>query len=133
MLTIPLDKLAYIVEKAREFDAEVPADPDADDGSNPIDDGDQAILFDTPDNPTEAELRDALDGLNQPEREEVLALLWLGRGDYDAASWHEALRDARDTADEAETGYLVGTPLLADYIEAGLDALGLSLESFERD
>lgn len=26
MLTIPLEKLTYIIEKAREFDAEVPAE-----------------------------------------------------------------------------------------------------------
>lgn len=133
MLTISLDKLAYIVAKAREFDAEVPADPDANDGSNPTDDNEGAVLFDTPDNPTETELRDAIDGLNEPEREELLALVWLGRGDYDAASWPEALRAARQSASTTETGYLIGTPLLADYLEAGLDALGLSLESFERD
>jgi hypothetical protein len=34
MLTIPLEKLAYIVTKAREFDAEVPQ-VDEDSGSNP--------------------------------------------------------------------------------------------------
>lgn len=84
MLTIPLAKLAYIVEKAREYDAEVPVDPDAATGSDPADDDERQILLDTPDNPTEQELRDAIDGLNLDEREELLALLWLGRGDYDA-------------------------------------------------
>ncbi len=38
MLTIPLEKLFFIVEKAREFDAEVPADA-GDSDSNPTDDG----------------------------------------------------------------------------------------------
>jgi Protein of unknown function (DUF3775) len=132
MLTITLDKLAYIIEKAREFDAEVAADEDAVEGSNPSDDGDRAVLFETPDNPSETELRDALDALSEPEREEVLALLWLGRGDYDRENWHEALRDARNTANERETDYLIGTPLLADYLEEGIAALGLSLEGYER-
>jgi Protein of unknown function (DUF3775) len=132
MLTIPLAKLAYIVEKAREYDAEVPADPDAATGSDAVDDDEREILLDTPDNPTAQELRDAIDGLNVDEREELLALLWLGRGDYDAQSWSEALRQARQTRSSTETEYLLGTPLLGDYLEEGVEALGLSLEDFER-
>ncbi|HEV2303345.1 MAG TPA: DUF3775 domain-containing protein [Stellaceae bacterium] len=131
MLTIPLEKLAYIVEKAREYDAEV-APEGLQEGSNASDDGERAILEDTPDNPTASELRDAIDGLNVDEREELLALAWLGRGDYDAKGWHEALRQARDIANASETDYLLGTPLLADYLEEGLAALGLSLEGLER-
>ncbi len=132
MLTIPLEKLAYIVEKAREYDAEVPADPDAEAGSDAADDDERQILLDTPDNPTEQELRDAIDGLNIDEREELLALLWLGRGDYDAHSWREALQQARDTRTTTEADYLLGTPLLGDYLEEGVEALGLSLEDFDR-
>jgi hypothetical protein len=132
MLTISLAKLAYIVEKAREYDAEVPVDPDAATGSDSADDDEREILLDTPDNPTAQELRDAIDGLNIDEREELLALLWLGRGDYDAQSWSEALRQARETQSSTETEYLLGTPLLGDYLEEGVEALGLSLEDFER-
>jgi hypothetical protein len=131
MLTIPLEKLAYIVEKAREYDAEVPADPD-EDGSDAADDDEREVLLDTPDNPTEQELRDALDGLNIDEREELLALMWVGRGDFDAQSWSEALRQARDLGTATETRDLLGTPLLGDYLEEGVEALGLSLEDFER-
>lgn len=132
MLTIPLEKLAYIIEKAREYDGEVPVDPGATEGSDPADDDERQILLDTPDNPTEQELRDALDGLNVDEREELLALVWLGRGDFDAKGWHEALRQARDSGNANETDYLLGTPLLGDYLEEGAEALGLSLEDFDR-
>jgi Protein of unknown function (DUF3775) len=130
MLTIPLEKLAYVIEKAREFDAQVPSD--AEEGSNAADDDEREILLDTPDNPTEQELRDAIDGLGIPERQELLALMWLGRGDYDAESWSEALQQARQTQSASETAYLLGTPLLGDYIEEGVAALGLSLEDFRR-
>ena len=130
MLTIPLEKLAYIIEKAREFDAEVPSD--AEEGSNAADDAEREILLDTPDNPTTQELRDAIDGLGIPERQELLALMWLGRGDYDAESWSEALQQARQTQSASETTYLLGTPLLGEYIEEGVSALGLSLEDFQR-
>ena len=133
MLTIPLEKLAYIVEKAREFDAEVPADPDAEAGSDPADDDERQVLLDTPDNPSEQELRDAIDGLNVDEREELLALMWIGRGDFDAGGWADAVLQAREIGSEAEKNNLiVGTPLLADYLEEGLDAVGLSLDGLER-
>ncbi len=131
MLTIPLKKLGYIIAKAREFDAEVPIDPDAAAGSNPADDDERQILLDTPDNPAREELRDAIDSLNIDEREELLALTWLGRGDYDARDWGEALRQAREAGTASETDYLLGTPLLPDYLEEGASALGLSLEGFE--
>jgi hypothetical protein len=132
MLVIPLERLAFIIAKAREFDAEVPVEPDAATGSDPPDDDERQVLLDTPDNPTEQELRDAIDGLGVLERQEVLALMWLGRGDFDAESWPEALRQAGDTANQNLTDYLVGTPLLGDYLEEGASALGLSLEDFDR-
>ncbi len=133
MLSISPEKLAFIVEKAREFDAEVPPpDQDYEEGSDAVDDDDREVLLDTPDNPTAQELRDAIDGLNVDEREELLALMWLGRGDYDAKSWAEALRQARDTQSSTEAEYLMGTPLLGDYLEEGAEALGLSLEDYMR-
>ena len=132
MLEISLETLAFIITKAREFDAEVPVDPDAATGSDPADDDEREVLLDTPDNPTEQELRDAIDGQGVVERQELLALMWLGRGDYDAGNWREALRQAEETADTNLTNYLVGTPLLGDYLEEGAAALGLSLEDFER-
>jgi hypothetical protein len=132
MLVIPLETLAFIIVKAREFDAEVPIEPDAATGSDPPDDDERQVLLDTPDNPTEQELRDAIDGLGDLERQELLALMWLGRGDYDAAGWPEALREAGESTIASVTDYLVGTPLLGDYLEEGASALGLSLEDFER-
>ena len=132
MLVIPLETLAFIIAKAREFDAEVPIDPDAATGSDGPDDDERGVLLDTPDNPTEQELRDAIDGLGVPERQELLALMWLGRGDYDADGWPEALREAGESTIASVTDYLVGTPLLGDYLEEGASALGLTLEDFER-
>jgi Protein of unknown function (DUF3775) len=132
MLAIPLERLGFIIAKAREFDAEVPTEPDAATGSDGPDDDEQEVLLDTPDNPSEQELRDAIDGLGIPEKQELLALIWLGRGDYDTGSWREALQQARDTALANVTEYLVGTPLLGDYLEEGAEALGLSMQYFEQ-
>jgi hypothetical protein len=130
MLTISLEKLAYIIIKAREYDAEVPpTDPDS--GSNPADDADLDVLEDNPENPTYQELTDAISSLSDLERVELLALMWLGRGDYSKEEWRDALLEARRIHDEKETLYLVGTPLLGDYLEEGLSQLGYSIEDYE--
>jgi len=130
MLIIPLEKLAYIITKAREFDAQVPP-VDDDSGSNPSDDAEWDVLEAGADNPAHQELVDALNSLTDPERVEVLALTWLGRGDYGKEDWREVLEEARRIHDEKETEYLVGTPLLTDYLEEGLSQLGYSIEDFE--
>ena len=132
MLKTPLEQLAYIIEKAREFDEET-APVDSDSGSNPSDDNDVAILEATPDNPTQQELIAALESLDDDQRIELLALMWLGRGDFDRSEWRDALIQAREVHNEKETDYLIGTPLLADYLESALDTLGYSLEDYEKD
>ena len=43
----------------------------------------------------------------------------------------EALEEARRIHDKKETLYLIGTQLLADYLEEGMSQLGYSLEEFE--
>ena len=130
MLTIPLEKLAYIIVKAREYDAEVPP-VDEESGSNPSDDADRDVLEESPENPTYQELVDAIEGLSEPERVELLAITWLGRGDYSKEEWRDAVLEARRLHDEKETDYLVGTPLLATYLEEGLSQLGYSIDDYE--
>lgn len=131
-LSIPLETLTYIVEKAREFDAEV--DPVlTNDGSNPSDDeaGDTTILVDTADNPTAEELQAALEQLNDDQRDELVALTWVGRGDFTSEDWEEAVEAAHDRHNGDEARYLMGTPLLADYLEEGAAQLGYSREDLE--
>jgi len=130
MLTIPLETLAYIIIKAREYDVQVPpVDPDS--GSNPADDAERDVLEESADNPIGQELTAAIDTLTEPQRIELLALVWLGRGDYSKEEWVTALREARRVHDAKETDYLVGTPLLADFVEEGLSQLGYSIEDYE--
>ncbi|MGO8919079.1 MAG: DUF3775 domain-containing protein [Stellaceae bacterium] len=130
MISIPLETLAFIVVKARTFDAKV--EPlDLDDASNPADDGERAVLEDYAGDATYSELVAALAQLNIDQMDELLAIVWLGRGDYGKEGWREALAIARQRHDQRAPAYLAGIPLLADYIEEGLDALGYSLEGIE--
>lgn len=125
-MALPVQTLAFIIEKAREFDALVD-DDDADRGSNATDGRMVAILEDAPDNPIEQELTTTLRNLHDEELTELLALLWVGRGDFDRESWADALRQAREAKNKRIVRYLVGTPMLGDLIEEGLAELGVSV------
>ena len=75
-------------------------------------------------NLTEEELRELIADLNVDEAAELVALAWIGRGDYDASEWSDALAAARERADRRTAKYLLGMPQLADWLEEGLEALG---------
>jgi hypothetical protein len=132
MLTIPLDKLAFIIEKAREFDAES-APVNENEAADSEDDGVAAILDDTISNPTYQELMGSLESLNDDERDEVVALTWLGRGDYAKDEWRQAKAAAHLRHNGREAAYLAGTPLLSDYLEEAVSQLGYALEELEGD
>jgi hypothetical protein len=118
-LNIATDKLAFIIEKARAFDVKE-SDRDPDSGSNPSDDGNADILEDKADDPTREELVGAIRELNEDERAELVALAWLGRGTYDLEEWDEAVSTARSEHGRNAAKYLIGLPLLGDYLEDGM-------------
>lgn len=130
MLNISPEKVCYIIVKAREFDVKVPpVEPDP--GSNPADSGEREILVDYADDATLEELKGALGSLNEDEIIDILALVWMGRGDYTADLWEDAVRRAGETVDKTVVEYLVGIPLLGDYLEEALSQLGHSCEEYE--
>jgi hypothetical protein len=129
-LSIPLSQLAFLIVKAREFDAEVPPSG-TEDGSDMADDRAVAILEDTPDNPTHEELTAAVRDLNADQLNEVLALVWLGRGDFTGDEWVQAIAQARDLGESRAVRALMDTPLLADLIEDGLGELGYNITDEE--
>jgi hypothetical protein len=118
-LNLPLDKVSFIILKAREYDVkEEGVDPDT--GSNAIDDGQTDVLTDKGDDPVREELLGAIRGLNDDERIRLVALAWLGRGTYDLDEWKEAIATARSEHSRRTAEYLLGLPLLGDYLEDGL-------------
>ena len=129
-LTISLEQAFFIIVKAREFDEQVEStDPDS--GSNRADDREVDVLEEGADNPVQQELEEALDALNVDEQLDLIALTWLGRGEY--SSFAEAREEASDMRDKHIPEYLIGTPKLGDFLEEGLAQLGYSLEDVKRD
>jgi len=107
------------------------APDDPTDGSDAADDRFVDALEDETDNPTGRELRAAIAGLDVDARTTLVALAWLGRGDYDAAEWRDALAAARERGEASASRYLMGIPLLGDYLADGANALGISVAEDE--
>ena len=128
-LTLDPDAAFFILLKAREFDAkEEEVDPDS--GSNPSDDKDIDVLVSRPDDAVEEELTSAIGPLNEDQKLDLIALAWIGRGDFGFDEWAEARESAREV-DSAQTArYLLEMPALSEYLEAALSELGFSLEDY---
>lgn len=127
MDAISTEKVCYIIAKAREFDVKVdPVAPDP--GANPADDDQLDVLEDFAADPTFDELTTAIRELNRDEQIELVALTWLGRGSFTADQWTDAVAEARDAHNDHTAEYLTGIPLLCDYLEEGLTAMGKSCE-----
>jgi len=135
-LLTPLDTLCRIIIRARENEAQVPAqDPDED--ADDVDDydnddegggGARSVLEDEINTGVEEEMRAALDDLADDQLAETLALAWVGRGTYDASEWDDAFAEANDTDPESSIDELMDMPLLASHLEAGLAAFDFSCE-----
>ena len=67
-----------------------------------------------------------LSGLDEDEVADLVALLWVGRGDFEPEEWDNARRTALDQATTPTADYLKGTDHLAEHLEAGLEAMGIS-------
>ncbi len=88
------------------------------------------ILEDYADDATYQELKAFLDAQSDDVLRELLALTWIGRGDYTVDEWQNVLGDIKDVRDQHTAEYLLGTPLLADYLEEGLSQFGHTCEDF---
>lgn len=129
---IAVDTVCRIVLRAREFDVkEAPADED--EGSNPVDDKFIGVLEASGDDPVAAELISAIGDLNVDDQCDLVALAWVGRGDYGPEGWGEARALAVQQHNAHTAEYLLGMPLLADYLEEGLARFDMSCADFERE
>src|SRR5262245_9469016 len=130
-LVISAEKVAEILAKARQFDVkDVVTDPDS--GSNASDDAMLSVLEDHASDPAQGELRTMIRALNVDEQVDLVALAWLGRGDGDIGDWQEIRSEAERAHNRRTAQYLIGMPLLSDYLEEALSQFGHSAEEFQR-
>lgn len=127
-LEISLEKIAWVIVRARELEGKV--EPFSSDPSLAVEQG-AGNLEDRSADRTRAELRGFITSLNTEEQEQLVALMWIGRGAFSPDEWPDALETARGEKTTPASEYLLGTPHLAEHLEAGLDALDISAAEAE--
>ena len=124
-LSISLDKICYLIEKGHELEVTGPSgdmsgdelhaeDPDIEEMKAPAND------------PVTDEMASFFENLNEDEGLDLVTLMWIGRGTYEPEDWLEARNVAAKAATHSVSDYLLGTPLLAEHLENGLEAFGMS-------
>jgi hypothetical protein len=132
MLQISPAKVAHIILKSKEFDAKVAAWDDSSEAAGAAEEP-ESILEDFADDATEGELATFIAGLNVDEQTSLVALTWVGRGTYTADQFDEAVATAREERVNPTSVYLMGIPLLSEYLAEGLELMGVSAVDAEED
>lgn len=130
MLSVNPDIIYSIIDLAREFHAkEEVVIPETRTADASDEDWAYQVLADHQSDLNYIELKDEIENLEPDQQDTLVALMWLGRGDYDVKEWKTALKDARIRKTTPTADYLISTPMVADYLEEGLNLLGYSNES----
>jgi hypothetical protein len=114
------ETVCFLIDKAHEFHAKedvvIPEKP-----NSPTDDWALQVLANHLDDPTYQEIQAAINDLEPDQQATVLALVWLGRGDYDLEEWDEAMQAAvAELSSSSLVPNLMSIPLIADYWQEGL-------------
>src|SRR5215475_13930985 len=125
-LSISPEKVFFIVSKARQFEMEA-SEPDLISNLEDDDAGEGRVGKDT----DLTELSGFISDLNVDEQIDLVALMWLGRGDGDLESFSDLRSQAAEAHNSRTAAYLLGTPMFADYLEEAMSAFGQSAEDFE--
>jgi Protein of unknown function (DUF3775) len=127
-LELNRDIVLGIIDMAREFYEASDVTPLEDEAEPEIDDLELsgAMVERHGADPRYQQLKAVIEDLEPDQQMTLVALMWVGRGDYSAGEWDEALEIAAENWTSHTSDYLIGTPLLADY-------LGEALEQVEDD
>jgi len=125
MLDLNPETVYFIINRAHEFQIKEDATP-PDDSLNVGVLDDTATFAQYSGDPVFEELKATIADLEPDQQVSLVGLMWLGRGDYSFEEWDRALQHAGASWNERTAEYLIGTPLLADYLTAGLEHFGHS-------
>ena len=129
-LSISSEKVCFLIVKAREFDVqEGSTDPDS--GSNASDDRVIDVLEEGGENAVQQEIRTFVAEMDEEEKADLIGLLRLGRGDGTMEEWDEMRAEGFGEHAGNVAAYLMGEPMLGDYLEESLSQFGFSCAEFE--
>ena len=130
MLNLDPDKVCFVIVKTRGFETmESPIEQVYE--PEPAEDSFRRVDSEEGTDSSFDEVKALIDELNWDQQCELVALAWIGRGDYGRDDWDDALKTANERHNERTAEYLLGMPLLADYLEEGLAQFDLGCADFE--
>lgn len=127
MLEINPETVSRIIDHAKEFHAQEGVVIPTTSGGSEID-SDQAmqILAAHTDDLTYRQMKAEIDDLEPRQQADLVSLMWVGRGDYEVDEWEDVRKQAREQWTSHTAEYLLATPLVADYLEEGLERIAQS-------
>lgn len=118
MININPEIIRFVINTAREFQTECD-NVTQDDQVNPLEEE-----FDISSNSSTEHTVNVFDvvinDLEPDQQQCIVALMWLGRGDFSIDEWPDAINEARDHWSNHTASYLISTPMVADYLAEGL-------------
>jgi hypothetical protein len=121
------DTVCFIITKVHEFETQEQIFI-SDESYSLSNDWQRQVLADYHEDLTYVELKTTINDLEPDQQCSLVALMWLGRGDFEVSEWDAAMKEARERWTHHTAEYLTGTPLVADYLLEGLSLLGHSCE-----
>lgn len=127
MFDLNPETVRFIISKAHEFqtDSDVSF---VEDTPSPFDSEVLEFRGVNNDSTTSQEFGSIINDLEPDQQQTLVALMWVGRGDFSIDEWEDALLQARSSWTLHTAEYLLATPQLADYLEEGLDLHGYEEE-----
>jgi hypothetical protein len=118
------ETLSSLVALAREFQAKeevcIPQDQDS-----PSEDWALQVLADHGNDYSVGEFRSIVSDFSERQRAELVALMWLGRGDFSVEEWEQAVDEALGDFSVRAAEYVLAHPMVSDDLQEGMIALGL--------
>jgi hypothetical protein len=126
-LRISAQKVCDFIEAAREVAGKI--EPTTGDGTTPGDDSKLVTIEDYPgEDDRRGQMEEFISGLNIDEQVDLLAMIYVGRGDFDFGDWLDAVREASARIADRDPDYMIGDAALPEYLGAALDAFGRSCD-----
>lgn len=123
-LNINPETVCQIINRAHEFQAKEGVNFTEKIDSSEYEYDPLQILADHKDDLTLGEVKSLIEDLEPDQQIELLALMYLGRGDFEPSEWSQAQKEAKKNLAPRLTEYLFAKPQIAEYLQKGMEILG---------
>ena len=92
-------------------------------GGNASDDEVAAMLQETEGDLSRDEIRQEIESMNDEQKDGLVALFWIGRGDAEPEQWEQTKALARQQHEGPVSRYLLGQPEVGEFLAEGLEKM----------